>query len=65
MPLMIDAKIKPSGNFPAADAEDILMPDGSRLSERPRFIPVTKEEYDALVEAGTVNENDLYLIREG
>ena len=34
-------------------------------SEQPRFIPVTKEEYDALVEAGTVNENDLYLIREG
>lgn len=64
MPLMIDAKIKPSGSFPAADAEDILMPDGSRLSERPRLIPVTQAEYDALVKAGTVDENTLYLIKE-
>lgn len=33
MPLMIDAKIKPSGDFPAVDAADVLMPDGKRLTE--------------------------------
>lgn len=33
MPLMIDAKIKPSGSFPAVDAADVLMPDGKRLTE--------------------------------
>ena len=33
MPLMIDAKIKPSGEFPAVDAADVLMPDGKRLTE--------------------------------
>lgn len=33
MPLMIDAKIKPSGSFPAVDAADVLMPSGKRLTE--------------------------------
>jgi len=33
MPLNIDAKIKPSGNFPAVDAEDVLMPDGKTLDK--------------------------------
>lgn len=33
MPLIIDSKIKPSGDFPAVDAADVLMPDGKRLTE--------------------------------
>ena len=64
MPLMIDAKIKPAGNFPAADAEDIQMPNGSRLSDQPRILAVTRSEYDALVESKTVDENTLYLIKK-
>lgn len=64
MPLMIDAKIKPSGNFPAADAEDIQMPNGSRLSDLPNILACARSEYDALVAAGTVDENTLYLIKE-
>lgn len=33
MALTIYQKIKPDGSFPAVDAEDVLMPDGTRLSE--------------------------------
>lgn len=33
MALNIMQKIKPVGNFPAVDAEDVLMPDGKRLNE--------------------------------
>lgn len=34
MALNIMQKIKPVGTFPAVDAEDVLMPDGTRLSEK-------------------------------
>ena len=33
MALNIMQKIKPVGTFPAVDAEDVLMPDGTRLSQ--------------------------------
>lgn len=59
-------KIKPknNGNFPMVDAEDVLMPDGKRLSEIPGVLVVTQAEYDALVAAGTVNNATLYFIKE-
>ena len=57
MPLMIDAKIKPSGSFPAVDAEDILMPSGKRLTEEAfgaaaqvDFIPEQTVEFLAMSE---------------
>lgn len=33
MAIELISKIKPKGTFPMVDAEDVLMPDGSRLSE--------------------------------
>ena len=33
MAIGITGKFKPDGNFPLMDAEDIEMPDGTRLSE--------------------------------
>lgn len=33
MALKIYSSIKPDGSFPVADAEDIAMPDGTRLNE--------------------------------
>ena len=64
MALNIMQKIKPIGNFPVADAVDIEMPDGKRLSEYTPFIAVTQDEYDALVAAGTVDESKYYVIVE-
>lgn len=45
-------------------AADVEMPDGTRLSEQPRLVPITQADYDALVKSGTVDENTLYLIKE-
>lgn len=57
-------KIKPKngGSFPIVEAEDVAY-QGKRI---PDFLPVviTQEEYDALVAAGTVNEDTLYFIKE-
>lgn len=33
MALILRQTIKPAGDFPAVEAEDVLMPDGTRLSE--------------------------------
>lgn len=62
MPLMIDAKIKPSGDFPAVDAADVLMKDGSRLSALPKLVPITQDDYDTLVNEGAVQDDVLYMI---
>lgn len=55
-------KPKNGGDFPIVEAEDVAY-EGKRL---PEFLPVclTQDEYDALVAAGTVNENTWYLIKE-
>lgn len=54
---------KNDGDFPVAAAEHISYKDG-RL---PDYLPVavTQAEYDALAEAGEINENTPYLIIEG
>ncbi len=62
IPLIDKIKPKNNGTFPLVDAEDVLMPDGKRLSEYTPFIPVTQEEYDALVSAGTVDASKYYMI---
>lgn len=64
MALTIYDTIIPDGDYPAVNAENVQMPDGSRLSTAmPVFL--TQDEYDALVAAGTVNENTPYMIIEG
>lgn len=64
MAITLIDKIKPKngGKFPLVDAEDVLMPDGKRLHEFSPFIPVTQDEYDALVTAGTVDPSKYYMI---
>lgn len=69
MAIELISKIKPKngGTFPMVDAEDVLMPDGSRLSNIDSyiggmFVSLTQSEYDALVAAGTVDANKYYLI---
>lgn len=102
MAIGITGKFKPDGDFPLMDAQDIEMPDGSRLPDikglpavsvddngkflqvadgvwvavdavpqmtelvkflvGDMFVPVSQEEYDALVFAGTVDESKYYLI---
>lgn len=55
-------KPKNGGDFPVAAAEHISYKDG-RLAE---YMPValTQADYDALVEAGKINEKTPYLIVE-
>lgn len=71
MPLMIDAKIKPAGNFAAVDAKDVDV-DGETLLN---YIPIilTQEEYNTLVDGGTITingqempyeENRIYMIKK-
>lgn len=62
IPLIDKIKPKNNGTFPLVDAEDVLMPDGTRLSGYTPFIPVTQDEYDALVATGTVDESKYYVI---
>ena len=106
MAIELISKIKPKngGTFPMGDAEDVEMPDGSRLSEfdpsglpevteadegkflqvangvwvavdavpqlqalmdayiEEKFPSVTQTEYDALVEAGTMDGTKYYMI---
>ena len=65
MAIEMIGKMKPknSGTFALVDAADVEMPDGSRLSDM-IFKAVTEEEYEALVEAGEVDETTLYMIVE-
>lgn len=65
MAIELISKIKPknNGTFAIVDAVDVEMPDGRRLSEMV-FTVKTQEEYDALVEAGEVDETTLYMIVE-
>lgn len=71
MPLMIDAKIKPAGNFAAVDAKDVDVHGETLLN----YIPIilTQEEYDTLVNGGTITvngremyyeENRIYMIKK-
>ena len=63
MALKLHDKAKPSGEFALIDAADVEMPDGSRL---PDVIPiirtVTKDEYEAMSEAGNIDPNIYYMI---
>lgn len=63
MPLMIDAKIKPSGDFAIVDAKDVAFENG-RLSDH-MFVALTLEQYKKKEADGTLNENTPYLIIEG
>jgi hypothetical protein len=64
MAIEVIGKIKPknNGTFPLMDAEDVLMPDGTRLSGYTPFIPISQEDYDLLVSSGTVDESKYYVI---
>ena len=60
-------KVKPknNGSFAMVDACDVEMPDGTRLDVAIAAItPVvrTQSEYDALVSAGAVEPDTLYLV---
>lgn len=65
MALPLADKIKPKngGSFALVDAQDVELPDGSRL---PDHLPVylTQEAYDALAAAGEINDTTLYMIVE-
>ena len=65
MSIPITDKFKPkgTGGFALVDAEDVEMPDGTRLHERmPVFL--TQDAHDALKAAGEINENTPYFIIE-
>lgn len=77
MAIYIIGKIKPKndGKFALLDAADVDMGDGTRLSEKKilteeevntlvneLFVPITQEEYDALVDAGTDDKSKYYMI---
>lgn len=63
MALRIYDTVKPQGSYPAVEAEDVEMPDGTRLS---KSIPVylTRSQHNAMVEAGEIVEGTLYMILE-
>ena len=65
MAIELISKIKPknNGNFPLVDAEDIAFEDGRLTDFLPRCL--TEDEYNALREAGQLNQNTPYLIIEG
>jgi hypothetical protein len=65
MAIELISKIKPknNGTFAMVDASDVEMPDGSRLSDM-IFKTITEEEYEALKNAGELNETTLYMIVE-
>lgn len=58
-------KIKPknNGSFAMVDAGDVEMEDGTRLPDAiPKIQTVTKDEYNALVEAGEDDPDVYYMI---
>lgn len=65
MPVGMPDKLKPlnNGEYALMDAEDVEMPNGSRL---PDCLPVclTLDEYNELVKSGGINANTPYLIRK-
>lgn len=67
MALKVFDTLAPQGEYPAVKAKDVEMPDGTRLSKLPDYMPVaiTQADYDKLVAEGKVNENTPYLIVEG
>lgn len=68
MSIELIAKVKPKngGKFALMDAEDVEMPNGSRLSEQPMIVTMTQSEYTALEEAGEVDPTVIYMIaRDG
>lgn len=67
MAIGITGKFKPKGNFPLMDAEDIEMPDKTRLPDymNSLFVPISQADYDALVAAGKVDESKYYMIEGG
>ena len=52
--------VKPKGDFPIAEAEDIELADGTRLSEQPIIMEVDELPFDA-----ASHPNVLYLVLEG
>ena len=71
MALIIDAKIQPSGDFAAVNAKDVDVNGETLLN----FIPIilTQEEYNTLVNGGTITlngqeltyeENRIYMIKK-
>ena len=74
MAIELIAKIKPKNNqsFAMVDAEDVEMPDGSRLSDFMKVlsksvsaVPLTQEDYNKLVADGTVDTDTIYFIVVG
>lgn len=57
MAIELTGKVKPKGNFPIAVSEDILLSDGTRLSEQP-IVKIALE----LPEDATEHPNFLYII---
>ena len=79
MAILLISKLKQANNgkFALVDADDVEMPDGTRLSDKELLTaeevkgivnglhePVTQAEYDALVQAGTVDPNKYYYIKK-
>ena len=66
MAIFVIGTIKPKNNgaFPVIDAQDVAMPDGTRLPDYidNLFVPVTQEEYDALVAADEDDDSKYYMI---
>ena len=66
MALKIEAIIKPDGDFPIADAEDIVMPNGERLHEAiPVIIPISESGYLELEAKGEIDPNAYYMVAGG
>ena len=65
MAIELISKIKPKngGNFAMVDAEDVEMPDGTRL---PAHLPIalSRADYEALCTSGNIDEAKLYFIVE-
>lgn len=71
MAIEVISTIKPknNGTFPIVEAKDISVDEnGMRLDEKLatilHLIPKTQTEYNALVAAGTIEKDALYLIVE-
>lgn len=60
MPITLIDKVKPKGDFPLVDAEDIVR----GKTPLTKLLPLvkTKAEYEAMKEAGTLDEEQVYFI---